>query len=48
MISSPIPSASPTAKACIEILVQQCLSAQGQVVAPYEAKMEAIVFVSMG
>ena len=32
----------------IEALLQQCLTAQGQAVAPYEAEIGAIVFVSMG
>lgn len=44
MISSPILSVSPADKARIETLVQQCLTAQGQVVAAYETEIDDIVF----
>lgn len=37
---SPIPLAD---KARIETLVQQCLTAQGQAIAPYEAEIDAII-----
>jgi hypothetical protein len=43
MISSPILSISPENKARIETLVQQCLNAQGQSVAAYEAEIDTIV-----
>ncbi len=39
----PIPPASPADKTRIETLVQQCLSAQGQAVAAYEAEIDEIV-----
>ena len=39
----PIPSASLADKARIETLVQQCLTAQGQAVAAYEAEIDDIV-----
>jgi hypothetical protein len=39
----PIPPASPADKARIEALVQQCLDAQGQNVAAYEAEIDDIV-----
>lgn len=43
MISSLIPSTLPVDKARIETLVQQCLTAQRQAVASYEAEIDAIV-----
>lgn len=43
MSKIPIPPASERDKARIETLVQQCLTAQGQAVAAYEAEIDAIV-----
>lgn len=38
-----IPPASPADRASLETLVQQCLTAQGQAVTAYEAKIDDIV-----
>jgi len=43
MIPLSIPRTSPADKGRIEALVQQCLIAQGQAIAPYEAEIGAIV-----
>ncbi|ATS18947.1 hypothetical protein BRW62_09560 [Parathermosynechococcus lividus PCC 6715] len=39
----PTSPASPADRASIATLVQQCLTAQGQAVAPYEAEIDDIV-----
>ena len=43
MISLPLLPKLPADKACSETLVQHCLTAQGQAVAPYEAEIDDIV-----